>query len=891
MPPASPTSAGEMRSKLLLVIALAILGITATAGGVSAAGGGSLIGVGESGVEINLPTGEDLDQLQVLPQCSNLADDDSDGITDLADPDCAGPLDPSESGTGAPATPEETEPSTSGGGGGNGGGSNGGNGGGETGGGNGVGGGTIGETSGGGGRGEADPADQAVVGDDDPDETDDAREPLEPTEDRNSDGSPTDTNAGLTIADFGPAPVGVPNPVIDSFSIPPFLLPIYQACGTQYGIPWQVLASINRIETAFGTNLNISSAGAMGWMQFIPSSWKMYGVDANEDGRKDPYNPNDAICAAARYLRAAGGQEDLRTAIFAYNHADWYVDEVLLYANQYGKLPSALISSLTGLTEGAHFPVAANARYADDISEREAIKNSAPTKGNTGNAAQVIESSPTRRGIDIFAREGAPVVAVNDGVVTEIGKNEKLGRYLILKDAYGNRFTYANLGEVSEVFPVPKEAELEPKDFKLVSPDDDDEPTEPASAGADQPAAGEPADDGKDEKQSAKQDEEKAVEPVEAEDADAGPVNTEDSRERLYAFPERAANDDRADLTGQLDSLLGDRFPGYESFKAYFSGVLRFDEKTMELERLEEGSQVIAGTVLGKIGQTDDFAPRVHFTIRPAGRGAPTIDPKPILDGWKLLEATAIYRAAGDNPFTDGATVGQVLLMSKTQLIERVLTDPRIEIYACGREDIRTGQIDRRILALLEYLAERGFRLTITSLKCGHSVYTTSGNVSHHSSGNAVDIAQINGLPVLGNQGRGSITEALVRDTMELQGTMYPAQIISLMDMGANTFAMGDHADHVHVGFQPVAGTGPNALAQQFDQILKPDQWERLIDRIGEIDNPTVPTEPSEFALPAEEGHEEKPAGKQKAGKQKSGKSGKAVGGAAERASSAHIGE
>ncbi len=101
--------------------------------------------------------------------------------------------------------------------------------------------------------------------------------------------------------------------------------------------------------------------------------------------------------------------------------------------------------------------------------------------------------------------------------------------------------------------------------------------------------------------------------------------------------------------------------------------------------------------------------------------------------------------------------------MSKAQLIERVLTDPSLEIYACGREDIRTGQIDRRVLALLEYLVAQGYRLTVTSLKCGHGVYTTSGNVSQHSSGNAVDIAQINGIPVLGNQGRGSITEALVQ--------------------------------------------------------------------------------------------------------------------------------
>ena len=276
--------------------------------------------------------------------------------------------------------------------------------------------------------------------------------------DRNPDGTPTDANPSLTIADFGPAPIGVPNFVIDQFTIPPFLLPIYQACGTQYGIPWQVLASINRIETAFGTNLNVSTAGALGWMQFMPSTWEAYGVDANDDGRKDPYNPVDAICAAARYLRAAGGEEDLRTAIFAYNHADWYVDEVLLYARQYGRLPDDLVGSLTGLTEGARFPVAANARYADDISERQALKRSQARQARVaGNAADVISSSPTRRGINIYSREGAPVVAVNDGVITEIGKSKQLGRYIVLRDAYGNRFTYAQLGEVADVYPVPKQ--------------------------------------------------------------------------------------------------------------------------------------------------------------------------------------------------------------------------------------------------------------------------------------------------------------------------------------------------------------------------------------------------------------------------------------------------
>ena len=113
----------------------------------------------------------------------------------------------------------------------------------------------------------------------------------------------------------------------------------------------------------------------------MPSTWAAYGVDANGDGRKDPYNPVDGICAAARYLKAAGGMDDLYNAIFAYNHADWYVDEVLLYARAYGRLPDDLVASLTGLTEGAHFPVAADARYADDIEAREALRRSTPARG------------------------------------------------------------------------------------------------------------------------------------------------------------------------------------------------------------------------------------------------------------------------------------------------------------------------------------------------------------------------------------------------------------------------------------------------------------------------------------------------------------------------------
>ncbi len=794
-----------MKRQLQLVLALAVLGACVVAA--SAGAGGIKLGLGQGEVSIDLPGGTELEPLGSLPACVNLKDDDRDGLTDLADPGCSGPADGDEYNAPpeAPAPPEE--PTGPGGG-------NGGSGGGN-------GGGSSGPANGGAGTGRVDNEMSKA-------EMAKNRKPLEPAPDRRPDGTPTRSNPTATFADFGAAPIGVPNFVIDNFSIPPFLLPIYQACGTEYGIPWEVLASINRIETAFGTNLNVSSAGALGWMQFIPSSWEAYGVDANSDGRKDPYNPVDAICAAGRYLKAAGGQEDLSRAIFAYNHADWYVDEVLLYAKQYGKIPDDLVGSLTGLTEGARFPIAAAARYADDISEREALRRAKPRKGHSGNVADVVSSSPTARGINIYSRKGAPIVAVNDGVVRKIGKSKELGRYIVLEDSYGNRFTYAQLGSVAEVYPVPKRDRLTAADFKLVTPGDDAEPTKPASAGGTKLAAAKTAPE-----------------------KESGPVNTEDSRDRLYAFPERKANIGRADLTGQLNDLLADRFPGYEGFKAAFSGILRFDRRKMDLEALHEGSKVVAGTVLGKVGATDELAPHLHFAIKPTGRGAPSIDPKPILDGWKLLEATAIYRAAGRNPFEgSGATVGQILLMSKEQLIRRVLSDARIEIYDCGRQDIQSGVIDRRVLAMLEFLAEQGFRPTVTSLNCGHSVYTASGNVSQHSTGGAVDIAQINGLPILGNQGPGSITEAVIRDLLTLQGTMVPNQIISLMEMGGPTFAMGDHADHIHVGYAPQGGATTKP-SKQFVAILEGDQWERLIDRIGSIDNPEVPTSPSRYSLPA----------------------------------------
>jgi murein DD-endopeptidase MepM/ murein hydrolase activator NlpD len=132
-----------------------------------------------------------------------------------------------------------------------------------------------------------------------------------------------------------PTPISTPPAVPQSLTFQQ-LVALWQGAGSAYGIPWEVLASINKVESNFGRNMGPSSAGAVGWMQFMPSTWERWGVDANGDGVADPWNPADGIYAAARYLAAAGGTQDISRGVFAYNHAQWYVDEVLQLAHTFG---------------------------------------------------------------------------------------------------------------------------------------------------------------------------------------------------------------------------------------------------------------------------------------------------------------------------------------------------------------------------------------------------------------------------------------------------------------------------------------------------------------------------------------------------------------------------
>lgn len=141
--------------------------------------------------------------------------------------------------------------------------------------------------------------------------------------------------------------------------IPPEYLRLYRQAAQRYGLDWSILAGIGKVECDHGQDPDpacthegaVNSAGAGGPMQFIASTWARYGVDADGDGPPDRWKPADAIYGAANYLRASGAPGDYRQAIFAYNHATWYVEEVEHWAAVYRGSAAAQASAEAG--EGA----------------------------------------------------------------------------------------------------------------------------------------------------------------------------------------------------------------------------------------------------------------------------------------------------------------------------------------------------------------------------------------------------------------------------------------------------------------------------------------------------------------------------------------------------------
>jgi murein DD-endopeptidase MepM/ murein hydrolase activator NlpD len=216
-------------------------------------------------------------------------------------------------------------------------------------------------------------------------------------------------------------------------AIPVELLALYERAAAAHGLGGRgvfVLAAINKVETDFGRNVSVSSAGAVGWMQFMPATWQRYGLDGNGDGRRDPADPADAIPAAAAYLRASGAPTDWYSAVFAYNHADWYVRRVRDLADGYQG--TCALTAAPVSTGGGTLAWPTSVRTITGV---------------------FGEPRPGHRhaGIDIAAPHGAPVVASADGIVAlvyETAQSGGYGNYVCLEHGPSLRTCSAHLSAV-----------------------------------------------------------------------------------------------------------------------------------------------------------------------------------------------------------------------------------------------------------------------------------------------------------------------------------------------------------------------------------------------------------------------------------------------------------
>ena len=160
----------------------------------------------------------------------------------------------------------------------------------------------------------------------------------------------------------------------------------------------------------------------------------------------------------------------------------------------------------------------------------------------------------------------------------------------------------------------------------------------------------------------------------------------------------------------------------------------------------------------------------------------------------------AYYWAVGSTGLTKG------LAVASPSLGDALLRSPAVSVYAAGRSDLALHRVDPRVEMAIRYLQASFGTVSVTCLISGHSVFTSSGNVSAHIFGRAADISAVGGTPILGHQGPQTVTERAVRLLLMLPKDVAPRQIISLMDLDGATgntgsFALPDHANHIHIGY------------------------------------------------------------------------------------------
>ena len=671
---------------------------------------------------------------------------------------------------------------------------------------------------------------------------------------------------------------------LDFYRIPLFLLPIYKAAAVQYGVPWQILAAINEIETNYGTDLSVSSAGAVGWMQFMPSTWLQYGVDALDSGYADPYNPVDAVFAAARYLRAAGAATNLRAAILAYNHSEEYVESVLLRAKLISSYPKAVIATLTGLIDGRlpvtgkqiawgplpSAPVPASSATANATAVQSGSSSAASSAGEPatgassasdatpGAAAAVTPAAAATKAaagaqplqlVDLMSAPNASVVAVQNGRIVRIGDSRKLGKYVILRDVYGDVFTYAGLGSIAPTYSLAKIPSAPAKSPVVeVASTADPAPSQPATAGAQSPLT-----------LSVK------TPRAPASITGAGKASVSES-----------AQEEASSGAGKIRLFA---HPGNPDARAA-AVVARAAKKASHSSAghniaLRKGSVVTSGTVLGHVNvPSGDRDGHIRFAIQPAGDPT-SVAPGPVLASWAKLQTALHPEGATATNALLGATASDVFLLSQAQLERTVLADPGITLTTCARHEVASGAVDKRVLAVLAFLSRSGLKPTVSALRCDQARYTSTVAPSAQSRGDAVDISAINGTLIAGHQGQGTITDLTIRTLLNLPSGFVPREIFSLMRYPntANTQASAQFWNRISLEFSPAhaaAALNPAAAAKVAHSAhsgqaapspvvttspLSASQWSQLMTRVAALPEPKVATKPSSAAVPDPKHH------------------------------------
>jgi hypothetical protein len=284
------------------------------------------------------------------------------------------------------------------------------------------------------------------------------------------------------------------------------------------------------------------------------------------------------------------------------------------------------------------------------------------------------------------------------------------------------------------------------------------------------------------------------------------------------------------------------------------------------LLKLGRGSVVAQGTVLGHLdSNVEGPDASLRFAIRPAGAQS-AIDPRPLLENWRQLGIALHPQGAKDGPVLDGATAGDAFLLSRTELDSAVLADPGIKLGRCEREQAAAGKVGSQALALLVFLSRSGLKPTVGELRCGKIERTAKGAATTFPQPDTLYLTAINGIPVAGHQGAGTITDITIRTLLTLQHKFAPKRIVSLMRYpGApSTIAASDYSTYIKIELAKPAsaktskniGTKTARAASTSttvplvaNPILNTLEWQRLMTQLSTLQTPKLSRKPSASAI------------------------------------------